>query len=169
VDHRTEKSSPQLSSYVFGLGRRYPWHDLFHDKRKKHCRRRRVVKKIVLATTMSTALLNTVYASSLPNCGDREALHTIQELMKDTAHKQIDSMGDIQLAMTVTALIQQLAINTLANTPKTDPTCVPDVARNVDIGSTGQKPRVAPGQTPLPKLPTCPPTAEEPKKNLTVE
>jgi hypothetical protein len=100
-----------------------------------------VVKKTVLATTMSVALLNNAYASSLPNCGDRESLQVIEGMMRDTAHKQVDSMGDLQLQMYVTSLIQQMVVNALANgkVESPEPTCVPE-----QQGGTRQIPGIVP-------------------------
>jgi hypothetical protein len=74
-----------------------------------------VVKKHLLAPVMSIALVSNSYASSLPNCGDAGVTRTIQDLMKQSAHKQIDDMDDLQLKLFVTGLMQQLVMSALAN------------------------------------------------------
>jgi hypothetical protein len=132
-----------------------------------------VVKKIVLVTTISIALLNNSYASSLPNCGDREVLHVIEGMMRDTAHKQIDSMGDLQLKMAVTGLIQQMAMNALTNgkVENSEPTCTPQLQGTIvpsqQGGSLVTIP-TRPGEAPIKQLPPCEPKKAESQKEMDI-
>jgi hypothetical protein len=80
------------------------------------------VKKLLLATAMSVAMISTGYAQqtfqSVPTCGDPRVIQIVEQLSREQARKQIEKMTAMEIYQQVAAMG---FANMAANVNKTIP------------------------------------------------